>query len=187
MDTVGFDRRKAVSIHATILQSFSCNGNLIAEVDRSQFQRNSKGDWLFLHGADLFNELLRMATAPSEELCISGMSALIRWSTDVIGVDVESGKVTLAGGERIESDLVVGMSKPKVDMKKSLIVYRSGWYQVHSASTGCWRSCIPYCSSFRLVCFLIYSSGRRNQRKSRQAAFNGSDTACRFVQSPCHG
>ena len=33
-----------------------------------------------------------MVTGPSEELGISGKPAIIRWSTDAIDVDVESGK-----------------------------------------------------------------------------------------------
>ena len=47
-----------------------------------------------------------MATASSEELGISGKPAIIRLSTDTIDVDVESGNVTLASGETIESDLL---------------------------------------------------------------------------------
>lgn len=45
-------------------------------------------------------------------------------------------KVTLLSGETIELDLVVGMLKKKVDMEL-LIIYRNGWYQIHSASIGC--------------------------------------------------
>lgn len=108
LETVNFDREKAGSIVATFAQTFNKDGIRLGETDMIQFHKHTKADWLFQHRADLFNELLRIATAPSAELEISGEPAKVLWSTDAVEVDVESGAVTLADGKVIESDLVLG-------------------------------------------------------------------------------
>lgn len=109
LGSVGFSRQKAGAIKATRAISFKKDGTLIAETDMSVFSNISKADWTFQHRADLFNELLRLATCPSEELGIGGNPAKVLWSCDAVHIDVDSGLVTLADGRKIESDLVVGM------------------------------------------------------------------------------
>ena len=74
-----------------------------------QFAKNTNADFLMCHRVDLWNELLRLATAPSEELGIIGEPAKVIWGDDFVDVDVESGDVTLADGQRFGSDVVVGM------------------------------------------------------------------------------
>jgi salicylate hydroxylase len=108
LETVGFDRKKAGSLTATFAHTMTKSGIKINEVDMTRFQKNCKADWLLQHRADLFNEFLRLATAPSEDLGIGGEPAKILWSTDAVEVDIESGVVKIADGSTIQSDLVVG-------------------------------------------------------------------------------
>lgn len=108
-EQLGFDRVKCRSVSASRCNTFNKDGQQIHHMDMTPFQQFSQADWLFQHRADLWNEWLRLATAPSEELGISGRPAEVQWGVDVLNVDVEAGSVQLDGGRTITSDLVVGM------------------------------------------------------------------------------
>lgn len=116
-EQLGFDRVKCRSVAASCCNTFNKDGQQIHHMDMAPFQKFSRADWLFQHRADLWNEWLRLATIPSEELGISGRPAEVQWGADVLNVDVETGSVQLADGRTIMSDLVVGMSNPS-DLKQ---------------------------------------------------------------------
>jgi salicylate hydroxylase len=112
LNTVGFKPCNAGSLKATMAQTFTRQGNLLMETDMTKFLVNSKADWLLQHRADLFNEFLRLATAPSKELHIAGRPAAIRWGMDAVKVNVETGDVQLSSGDIIKSDLTIGKLSP---------------------------------------------------------------------------
>lgn len=68
--------------------------------------------WLSNNRADLRNEFLRLATAPSAELGVEGNPAKIVFGAEVAAVDTQTGKLTLKNGDVYESDLVIGMECP---------------------------------------------------------------------------
>lgn len=81
--------------------------------DHSLNWEKDYGDkWLSSNRADLRNELLRLATAPSAELGLDGNPAKIVFGAEVVEVDTEKGRVTLKNGDVYESDLVIGMKLP---------------------------------------------------------------------------
>jgi salicylate hydroxylase len=58
--------------------------------------------------SDFREELLRLATAPSDDLGIQGMPAKIVFNTSVIGLEPEKGVVTLSDLSTEKADLVIG-------------------------------------------------------------------------------
>lgn len=64
--------------------------------------------WLSNNRADLRDEFLRLASAPSKDLGVEGEPAKVVFGAEVVGVDIESGRVTLRNGDVYESDLVIG-------------------------------------------------------------------------------
>ncbi|GAA6022639.1 hypothetical protein JCM8202_005029 [Rhodotorula sphaerocarpa] len=92
--------------------------------------------WLLNHRVDLHSELRRMATAEDGP----GKPANVRTSAKVVEVDSESGTVTLADGEKLHADVIIGadgihsVARTAV-LGQQLVANRSG----HSA----YRSLIP--------------------------------------------
>lgn len=108
VDELGFNRQKCGSVVAKSVRSYNKQGKLLRETDMTPFTKFSKADWIFQHRADLWNEFLRLATAPSEELRIDGEPAKVVYGKEVVRIDVESGDVMLSDGEVLHSDLVIG-------------------------------------------------------------------------------
>jgi len=88
--------------------------NLILEQDVSDIKNLFGSDWHVVHRIDLWNELLRLATAPSEELSLPKSLAKVVWRVEVTSVDVEGGDVKLADGTVIQSDLVIGKTSSRL-------------------------------------------------------------------------
>ncbi|GLB01962.1 hypothetical protein AtubIFM57258_000374 [Aspergillus tubingensis] len=106
LNSVDFDRRRACSIPVTRVLSYNKQGELTRESIHDYVQEFGT-DWLFHHRVDLRDELLRLATAPSEELGLSGEPATVRFGARVVDGDVDEGRLILEGGEVVEADLVV--------------------------------------------------------------------------------
>lgn len=107
LNSVDFDRRRACSIPVTRVLSYNKQGELTRESIHDYVQEFGT-DWLFHHRVDLRDELLRLATAPSEELGLSGEPATVRFGARVVDGDVDEGKLILEDGEVVEADLVIG-------------------------------------------------------------------------------
>ena len=69
-------------------------------------------NWLFQRRADLWQEFLRPAIAPREELGFAREPVPITYRARVVSVNAEEGIVTLDTREEIRSDLMVGRSTP---------------------------------------------------------------------------
>jgi salicylate hydroxylase len=108
LDSLGFDRKRAKSVIVGEALTFNKDGKVLQSIDFSNIHRTFGGYWIFQHRVDLWNELLRLATASSEDSGIPGNPAKVIWGAEVTDVDVESGLVTLADGRHFESDLVIG-------------------------------------------------------------------------------
>ncbi|GLA77082.1 hypothetical protein AtubIFM55763_008964 [Aspergillus tubingensis] len=106
LNGVDFDRRRACSIPVTRVLSYNKQGELTRESIHDYVQEFGT-DWLFHHRVDLRDELLRLATAPSEELGLSGEPATVRFGARVVDGDVDEGKLILEDGEVVEADLVI--------------------------------------------------------------------------------
>jgi salicylate hydroxylase len=107
LEELGFDRAKVRSIPVGAIKTWNKEGELL--MDSIMCPAEDYGaDWLFNHRADLRDEFLRLATADSQALGISGAPAKVRFGVEVVDVDIYEGKLTLANGEVIHADLIVG-------------------------------------------------------------------------------
>jgi salicylate hydroxylase len=107
LDTIGFDPQRAGSCPINGWRMCDDKGTVASDADfdfvghlgalpRSQMR------------AAFRDELLRLATAPSEELGIAGQPATMVWQKGAVGLDPEEGIVTLQDGTTVKGDLVVG-------------------------------------------------------------------------------
>ncbi|KAK1711919.1 uncharacterized protein BDZ83DRAFT_757201 [Colletotrichum acutatum] len=97
------------NVKATICagsRTYDKQGNLLREMTGVSEPFGS--EWLLMHRGDLRDELLRLATGDAAKLGISGPPARVLEGVQVIGVDVEEGKVKLKDGEEVTADVIVG-------------------------------------------------------------------------------
>ncbi|OJJ95393.1 hypothetical protein ASPACDRAFT_64310 [Aspergillus aculeatus ATCC 16872] len=113
LESVGLDRARARAIPVARTIAYNKAGAVTADTT-VDYRREFGADWLFFHRADLRDELLRLATAPSEEVGVMGCPARVRWGVGVVGCgsgggqgDIENGEVVLSTGEVVSADLVV--------------------------------------------------------------------------------
>lgn len=111
VEQYGLDRKRIGSVVWSETRTFDKEGNSLENFGMRQFAEHMHSDFLINHRVNLWQELLMMATAPSEDLKIGGgQPAQVMWNVDAVDVDCESGDVTLADGRTISSDLVIGES-----------------------------------------------------------------------------
>lgn len=108
----GFAMAKAGSIIADTVRTFKAQGDVIQETDMSVLAAVAGEHWCFQHRADLWEEFLRLATAPGDYVGSPGRPCNVRFGCEVVNVDVESGLVELADGSSVLSDLVIGIVNP---------------------------------------------------------------------------
>lgn len=112
LEPTGFSRERCGALKAVASRTFGPGGKQIHNQDMQEFSVDNPADWLMFHRADLWDELLWLATGEKVgvfgEHGVVGKPAQVRFGVEVIGVNVESGDVKLASGEVVKSDLVVG-------------------------------------------------------------------------------
>ncbi|KAK2596296.1 hypothetical protein N8I77_013192 [Diaporthe amygdali] len=125
LDQYGWDPSRCGALVLGKTRTMDHNGNLIKETDLSGIKQAFGSDWHVVHRIDLWNELLRLATAPSEDLGIRGSPARVEWRAEVVDVDAESGDVKLGDGTVVPSDLVIGADGIK-SATRHLVVGKEG-------------------------------------------------------------
>lgn len=138
VDKLGFSREKCGSVVAKTVKSYNKHGQLLRETDMTPFTKFSKADWIFQHRADLWNEFLRLATAPSEDLGIRGEPAKVVYGKDVVKVNVESGDVHLSDGEILHPDLVIGADGIK-SVVRSVVVEQEDFVSARPSGSSAFR------------------------------------------------
>jgi salicylate hydroxylase len=107
LERIGYDRDNAGAVPIHGFRSYDKDGNV--KKDHPVDLRSRYGaDQLTQKRSDFRNELMRLATAPSAELGISGSPAKIVYDTKVINLDAEDGIITLSDGTTAKADVVVG-------------------------------------------------------------------------------
>jgi salicylate hydroxylase len=86
----GFDRQKAGSNPVRKIKNWDKDGKMLLE-NKINAKEEYGDDWLFQHRADLRAEFLRLATAPSQDLGLTGEPARIRYGAKIVNVDVDKG------------------------------------------------------------------------------------------------
>lgn len=107
LDTLGFDRSRAGSLPVAATKVFTKEGHLQLN-ENNNYKDKYGADWLFQHRADLRGEFLRLATEATGVSGIAGRPAEVLWDQKVIDIDPEEGQITLASGEQVKADLVIG-------------------------------------------------------------------------------
>ena len=107
LESLGYDRVRAGAVPILGFLAYDKQGNLHADVPvdtKAYFGADS----LAQKRSDLRDELMRLATAPAAELGISGEPAEVVFNNEVVGLDQESGVVTLIDGSTTKGDVVIG-------------------------------------------------------------------------------
>jgi salicylate hydroxylase len=165
----GWDTNKSAAISLKTVFTRDQNDTVVKEQDVSFIKKVFGSDWYVIHRIDLWTELLRLATAPSDDLGIRGEPARLVWKADVRHVNVESGDVTLGDGEVLSSDLVIGKSDCDWVLKMlfrglTWAPNRRRWNQVHD-TTSRYRRRNP-ASFFRRVHVSLRTSTRRRGERN---------------------
>lgn len=101
------ERCGAVPIHG--IRMYDKGGNLLNDVGFVDSKLRFGADFLALKRSDFRDELLRLATAESEELGIGGEPAKMVFNNSVVGLDPQEGVITLSDGSTASGDVVIGM------------------------------------------------------------------------------
>ncbi|KAG6353399.1 hypothetical protein INS49_007481 [Diaporthe citri] len=125
LDQYGWEPRNCGALVLEKARTLDHKGNLIQETALTGIKEAFGSDWYVVHRIDLWNELLRLATAPSVELGIDGAPATIKWRADVVDVNTDSGDVELGNGTVVPSDLVIGADGIK-SATRHLVVGKEG-------------------------------------------------------------
>ncbi|KAH9216872.1 hypothetical protein DL95DRAFT_522348 [Leptodontidium sp. 2 PMI_412] len=107
LDKLGLDRSKIGCVGMDFVRIWTKEEILVHD-HALNWEKDYGDKWLSNNRADLRNEFLRLATAPSSELGVEGNPAKIVFGAEVAAVDTQTGKLTLKNGDVYESDLVIG-------------------------------------------------------------------------------
>ncbi|OLN83721.1 Salicylate hydroxylase 5 [Colletotrichum chlorophyti] len=100
---------RSENVKATVCdgsRTYDKDGNLVREMTGVTEPFGS--EWLLMHRRDLRDELLRLATGDAAKLGISGPPAKVEHGVEVVGVDVDDGRVMFKDGSEVVADVVVG-------------------------------------------------------------------------------
>ncbi|KAJ3578656.1 hypothetical protein NPX13_g1909 [Xylaria arbuscula] len=109
LENIGFDYRRAGSVELWGWESVDPSGKGLHSTKRNMRERF--GAPLVSHmRVDFRTELLRLATAPAEELGLdaSAVPAITVWNNGAVDVDPNAGVLTLEDGSFVKADVVVG-------------------------------------------------------------------------------
>ncbi|KAI1170779.1 FAD binding domain protein [Nemania sp. FL0916] len=105
---MGFDYKRVGSVELGAWNTIDKAGNHLNSVDYNMRERY--GNPLVSHmRVDVRTELLRLATAPAEDLGLepTAVPATMMWNNGAVDLDAAAGKVTLEDGSVVEADVVV--------------------------------------------------------------------------------
>lgn len=107
LQTMGFNRDRAGAVLCHGYRTFDRDGNLVKDFP-VDFKGKYGADTMAMKRSDFRDELLRLATAPSEELGIQGSPAKMVFNTSVVDVEPDEGLVVFKDGSTIQADVVIG-------------------------------------------------------------------------------
>ncbi|KAI0878693.1 FAD binding domain protein [Hypoxylon argillaceum] len=108
LQSMGFDYKRVGSVELGGWKTVDKSGNHLHSTDHDMKKRY--GSPLVSHmRVDVRTELLRLATAPPEELGLdaSATPTTVVWNNGAVDLDPESGRVTLEDGAVVEADIVI--------------------------------------------------------------------------------
>ncbi|KAK2770114.1 FAD binding domain protein [Colletotrichum kahawae] len=107
LKTVGFSSARAGAVCCQGYRSFDKSGKMFDDFP-IDFHARYGGDMLLMKRSDFRAELLRLATAPAQEIeGIRGEPAKMLFNTPVVDLDPETATITLKDGTNVQGDVVV--------------------------------------------------------------------------------
>ncbi|KAI1473132.1 putative salicylate hydroxylase [Daldinia caldariorum] len=106
INQLGFDPERTRSVPVEGFRTLDKQGNIISDVE-FPFRVKYGAPALSHMRADLRDELLRLATAPSQDLGIGGEPATIVFNNGARDIDPEAGEITLEDGSRVKADVII--------------------------------------------------------------------------------
>lgn len=109
LEGMGFDYKRVGSVEISAWTAVDKAGKLLHTLDYNFRERY--GSPLMTHmRVDVRVELLRLATAPPEELGLdaSATPATMVWNNGAADLDAEAGRITLEDGTVVEADVIIG-------------------------------------------------------------------------------
>ncbi|KAF7179640.1 hypothetical protein CNMCM7691_008689 [Aspergillus felis] len=140
LQTMGFDRCRAGAVPCYGYRLFDKNGNQLQDFP-IDFKARYGADTLSMKRSDFREELLRLATAPSDELGIQGSPAQIVFNTNVIDIDPEKATVTLEDGSVVKADVVIVADGVHSRLRRRIVGNDS--YQAKKNGLTCYRIAAP--------------------------------------------
>lgn len=116
LQTMGFDRDRAGGVPCHGYQSLDKDGNQLQDFP-VDFKGKYGADTLSMKRSDFREELLYLATAPSEELGIRGRPAQMIFNTNVVDMDPRNASITLEDGSIVNADLVIGRCRSSLNTR----------------------------------------------------------------------
>ncbi|BDD62626.1 hypothetical protein MAP00_007589 [Monascus purpureus] len=108
LTSLGFSRERAKSTVIERFRRFDRLGGVFQDDDMHPIAEKVGAPWYTQLWVDGWNELMRLATAPSDELGISGKQPTFIWGAKVVDADIEKGEVLVADGRKFQGDLIIG-------------------------------------------------------------------------------
>ncbi|GAB1203141.1 hypothetical protein APSETT445_001767 [Aspergillus pseudonomiae] len=106
LQTMGFDRARVGAVPCYGYRALDKNGNQLQDFP-VDFKAKYGADTLAMKRSDFRDELLLLATAPSEDLGIQGHPAQVIFNTNVVDIDPEEASITLEDGSVVGADVVI--------------------------------------------------------------------------------
>lgn len=106
LSKIGYSSHRANPIPIQRIRTYDSKGAVLEDVDMRPEQRFG-ADFLAHKRSDFRDELLRLATMPSEELKIGGEPAKMVFGMEVTSLDADEGVVTLSDGSTTRADVIV--------------------------------------------------------------------------------
>ncbi|KAL1846990.1 hypothetical protein Daus18300_014067 [Diaporthe australafricana] len=141
LEQYGWEPTRCGALVLGRVRTLNHKDSLVNETDVTDIKRTFGSDWHVVHRIDLWSELLRLATAPSEDLGIHGSPAKVEWRANVVDVNAGSGDVRLGDGRVVPSDLVIGADGIR-SATRHLVVGKEG-DQPRPSGTSMFRFVIP--------------------------------------------
>lgn len=110
LDSLGFSNKRARGLRIERYRRFDRLGGLMQD-DSLLPADQSCGRLYTEEWIDGWRELMRLATAPSDELGLAGNRPTFMWGSKIVDIDVERGIVQAADGREAQGDLIVGKTE----------------------------------------------------------------------------
>ncbi|OGM50036.1 FAD binding domain protein [Aspergillus bombycis] len=136
LQTMGFDRARVGAVPCYGYRALDRNGNQLQDFP-IDFKGKYGADTLSMKRSDFRDELLLLATAPSEDLGIQGKPAQVIFNTNVVDIDPEEASITLEDGSVIGADIVVIADGVHSRLRRRVV--GSDAHQVKKNGMTCYR------------------------------------------------